>query len=108
MKSDQRKVDSCPGCGKIEYLKDSRKTAGFSTTVAGREFCQEDYYIRNCADCGLLFRDPIPCEEELAQYYQLLDFRKWEFQGFYPTERAVLSELRRCPKGSRFLDVGCS
>jgi 2-polyprenyl-3-methyl-5-hydroxy-6-metoxy-1,4-benzoquinol methylase len=77
--------------------------------VAGDEtFVQPDYSVRECDECGLLFRTPILSPDDLKRYYAKTDFRGWEIDGFYPTERCVLEILRQLPSRSMILDFGCS
>lgn len=77
--------------------------------VAGDEtFEQPNYAIRECTNCGLLFRDRTLAQSDLDRYYAKTDFRKWEVAKYYPAERCVLEILRALPRGSRILDIGCS
>jgi SAM-dependent methyltransferase len=76
---------------------------------AGDEtFSQPDYFVKECDECGLLFRTPTLSPAELDRYYAKFDFRAWEHPGFHPTERAVLEILRAMPPDSAVLDFGCS
>lgn len=77
--------------------------------VAGDErFTQSDYFVRECGQCGLLYRTPTLSQSDLERYYAKTDFRKWEIAGYFPTECRVLKILRALPKSSRILDFGCS
>ena len=72
------------------------------------EFVQEPYSVRECANCGLLYRDRTLSAERFEAYYAAVDFSKWEIPGLFPTECYVLSILKKLPAGSRILDFGCS
>ena len=77
--------------------------------VAGDEtFVQPDYFVRECGNCGLLFRTPTLSPSALERYYAKINFREWEITGFFPPERRVLRILRKVPSGSAILDFGCS
>jgi SAM-dependent methyltransferase len=76
--------------------------------IAGRKFQQSDYFVRECLNCGLLYRTPTLSDDALADYYTLVSFQRWEAGHYHPIERAVLSVLKSLPPGSRILDYGCS
>ncbi len=106
--SENVAVVSCPGCGSAEFKATGPEAPGFFTEVAGRRFQQSDYFVRECLNCGLLYRTPTLSDDTLADYYALVSFQKWEASYYHPTERAVLSVLKSLPRGSRILDYGCS
>jgi len=81
---------------------------GLSVAVAGREFEQPPYSVRECSACGLLYRSTTLSAQELDDYYGLVDSSKWEYGGMWPTERAAISLLQRLPHGAKILDFGCS
>jgi SAM-dependent methyltransferase len=101
-------VIACPACGSTSYESTGGEAPGFSTVVDGEEFVQPEYSVRECENCGLLYRDQTLSQDDFSRYYAKADFRQWERSGFYPTERCVLKILRQLPKGSRILDYGCS
>jgi SAM-dependent methyltransferase len=103
-----RKPDACPGCESAQYVATGSRTPGFSTSIGGQEFTQPAYFVRECVECGLLYRTNPLSAETLSKYYSLVDFHKWEISGFYPPERFVISILRRLPPGTPVLDFGCS
>jgi SAM-dependent methyltransferase len=103
-----RAVLACPACGSVDHKETGAEAAGFRTSVAGRTFEQDPYFVRECSCCGLLYRTRALAPGKLDEYYSLVDFRKWETPGHYPTERCALSILRTLPRGSRILDFGCS
>ena len=101
-------VRVCPACGAVSSRETGACAPGFSVLIGTHEFQQRDYVVRECCDCGLLFRTPIPTPQVLSAYYSEVDFRKWEIPGHCPPERAALAVLRRLPQGSNLLDFGCS
>jgi len=106
--SATRTVAKCPACGSISYHSTGPVAPGFAASVRGETFVQPDYAVRECSDCGLLYRDRTFSQEDLDRYYGKVDFRKWDFSDYHPTERRVLEILRQLPKTSRILDFGCS
>jgi SAM-dependent methyltransferase len=100
-------VEECPSCSSGSFTIVGHAT-GLTLTIAGREFAQPEYVIRSCSRCSLLYRTPNLIDEELSEYYDLVDYRKWETAGFFPTERRIHHRLRRLRKGARILDFGCS
>jgi SAM-dependent methyltransferase len=90
------------------YKSTGPEALGFSAVAGDEEFRQEHYSIRECENCGLLYRTPTLSPADLDRYYAKTDFRQWEIAGYYPTERSVLEILRTIPRGSRILDFGCS
>ena len=100
--------DHCPACGAVDYEIVGPPGAGFAAEAGGRHFWQPDYQARRCRCCSLLFKSAIASLDQLDDYYQRVDFRKWEIPGLYPTERRVLGLLNALPIGSRILDFGCS
>jgi SAM-dependent methyltransferase len=101
-------VIACSACGSTSCESTGGEAPGFSTVVDGEEFVQPEYSVRECENCGLLYRDRTLSPDNFNRYYAKADFRRWEVAGFYPTERCVLKILRQLPKGSRILDYGCS
>jgi len=106
--ADNVAIESCPGCGAAEFKATGPEAAGFGIEIAGRKFEQWNYFVRECSNCGLLYRTPTLGEVTLAEYYAHVSFRKWEATKLHPIEREVLSVLKALPPGSRILDYGCS
>src|SRR4051794_30839166 len=98
----------CPACGSTSSEQIGSMAPGFTMTAADEVFSQPDYSIRECKNCGLLFRTPTLSEAELARYYARTDFHRWDLAGFFPTERGALALLKQLPNGSAILDFGCS
>lgn len=107
MTSSTIAVTSCPAC-RSSAFSDAGRAAGLTCRLGERDFIQPEYVVRECSDCGLLYRTPNLSAEELGAYYALVDYRKWEVPGFFPTERAIHQRLRRRTVGARLLDFGCS
>lgn len=101
-------VDACPSCGSRSCKSDDTEAPGFSETCGDREITQLPYVIRECLHCGLLYKNPTLCAADAEELYKQIDFRDWETDGLYPTERAVLGVLRELPPGKQILDFGCS
>ena len=102
------KHEFCPACESTSSRATGPEAPGFSVVVAGETFAQSSYSVRECTDCGLLYRDRPLRQNDLDRYYAKTDFRQWDFAGYHPTERCVLEILRKLPPGSRILDFGCS
>jgi len=104
-----KKVDLiCPGCGSTTHRETGPLVPGFLFSAGSESFQQPDYVIRECLNCFLLFKSATPSAEAFTRFYSLTDFRRWETNGFYPTEREILRVLRKLPPGSSILDFGCS
>jgi SAM-dependent methyltransferase len=101
-------LTTCPACGSGEAASTGPESSGFSVSIEGREFIQPPYVIRECKNCGLLYRSVRLSDPTFEAYYLLKDFRSWEIQGLFPTERVALSVLRSIPSGAAVLDFGCS
>jgi SAM-dependent methyltransferase len=100
-------VNECPACGSRDFSQ-AGSAPGLTCRLGVRDFVQPDYVIKICSACGLVYRNPNLSPEELGVYYSLVDYRKWEVPGFFPTERAAHKRLRQLPCGARLLDFGCS
>ena len=107
MTSSTIAVTACPACQSGAFLETGR-ASGLTCRLGERDFIQPEYVVRECSDCGLLYRTPNLSAEELGAYYALVDYRKWEVPGFFPTERAIHQRLRQRAPGARILDFGCS
>ena len=103
-----RTIDKCPACGSREYKITGPAAPPIHTSVGEASFEQPEYFIDECAQCGLLYRDRTLSSAEFQRYYSFVPAAKWEIEGYYPTETAVLSLLSELPAGSRILDFGCS
>jgi SAM-dependent methyltransferase len=103
-----REVPVCPACGSSDYAGQETHGSGFSVIVSNKTFKQPSYVVRECLNCGLLYRSRTLLPPDLERYYARVDFRKWETSDCYPTEARVLSMLRTLSQGSRILDYGCS
>jgi SAM-dependent methyltransferase len=101
-------ITLCPACGSREASGQETAGTAMIERAGDKEFVQPSYQIRCCGTCGLYYKTVTLSPGELADYYRLVDFRKWETTGYFPTERATLEFLRGFPSGSRILDFGCS
>jgi SAM-dependent methyltransferase len=101
-------VNVCPGCGNPDFELAPGRGQSFDTEVKGRVFRQPDYVIKRCVTCDLCYKSQILDDAGRAEYYQQIDFAKWDYDGLFPSERAVLKILFELPPGSRVLDYGCS
>ncbi len=101
-------VGKCPGCKSESFKPTGPEAPEVLVSLNQRSFLQPAYFIRECAECGLLYRSVTLSEEALSDYYRNTNFRKWITPGYYPTELAALSLLRKLPKGAKILDFGCS
>lgn len=101
-------VERCPGCGESEHRRASGRAPGFDETAGTRSFSQPPYEVRECNRCGLYYKSDIWTEEEETQYYELQDYARWECEGLFPTENAMLEVVGKLPAGSAVLDFGCS
>lgn len=66
-----------------------------------------EYALVRCAECGVMFTDPMPTDEALAAFYgaAYFDFERYKFEG---RGRAFARRyLAGRPRG-HFLDVGCA
>src|SRR5208337_404762 len=101
-------VEVCPSCGATGFMATGPEASGLEANCGGEIFQQPPYSVRECSSCGLLYKDNTTSPAELDEYYAVVDFRKWEIPGLFPTERAALAVLRKLPHGARILDFGCS
>ena len=98
----------CPACGSQDHDLNVSESPALGVRVGGREFLQPAYGVHCCSNCGLYYKTTVLDPAELSDYYQKVDFRKWETAGYFPTERKALAFLRTLPKKSVILDYGCS
>lgn len=103
-----REVKACPCCESSDYTATGDIAPGFDCVTKSLRVTQPDYLIRECSNCGLLYRTPALAPDALSRYYEQADYTKWEIADFFPTERAVHQQLQRLPLGARVLDFGCS
>jgi len=103
-----RTIPRCPACHGTDAPPVGAAAEGFDTIVAGRGFHQPPYRVRGCVSCGLYFKSVTLAPAELEAYYAALDSAPFEYDGDFPTDRAVVQRLRALPDGSRVLDYGCS
>jgi SAM-dependent methyltransferase len=99
---------ACPTCGSTSSISTGPEAPQFAMVAGDETFVQPDYFVRECGNCGLLFRTPTLSQSTLDRYYAKMDFREWEIDGFFPTERGVLKILHDVSPGSAILDFGCS
>ncbi len=61
-----------------------------------------------CRHCHLIYRDPIPTDDELLRAYTAIPVDSWQVPAPPPYFPIVESAIRsRFPNGGRILDVGC-
>ncbi len=99
---------SCPACNSSGFSPTGGEAPGFPIRIGESSFVQQPYSVLECIECGLLYKNQTLSTAEFSDYYALVDFRKWETEGLYPTERAVLDNLKKLKQGSKILDIGCS
>jgi 2-polyprenyl-3-methyl-5-hydroxy-6-metoxy-1,4-benzoquinol methylase len=102
------KVQCCIGCGSDNFKLKGGRGLPVEIVLDDRVFQQPEYRIHQCRDCGLVYKSDVLDRAGLANYYEAIDFSKWEADDLYPTERAVVDVLAALPPGSRILDYGCS
>lgn len=98
----------CPGCGARASAAKVGEAVAFEQLAGGTTFLQPDYCIYDCANCGLLFKHPLPSPQMLDEYYKKVDYKRWHYDQFFPTERHILGLLESLLPGSSVLDFGCS
>jgi SAM-dependent methyltransferase len=101
-------ITCCIGCGGRDFTSSHYAGLPVEVSINGKVFTQPEYYIRRCVLCGLAYKSEILSPAQLREYYDEVDYSKWETEGLYPTELAILKTLTRLPQGSRILDYGCS
>ena len=103
-----RAVRECPACSAAAYEEVGARATSFEMSVAGQVFRQPEYTIRRCARCDLYYKSHTLSEPQLDAYYAVLDSAPFEYDGDFPTDRAVARMLGKLRPGSRVLDFGCS
>lgn len=74
-----------------------------------------DYYVTHCNNCGMIFSDGIPTQDEINQYYS----NRSRYDHSHRDGKQSDSDIKRLnslaefimlhvPKDARILDVGCS
>ena len=101
-------VGVCPACGSANGCNTGSNAPGFSERAGDNEFVQPPYKVLECPTCGLLYKTNTLTPAQFNDYYSAADFRKWEIEGFFPTERILLQQLGSLPAGAIILDYGCS
>ena len=104
-------IESCPLCGSKHLER--------SFTCVDHCASGEMFHLHSCADCGFLFTQDAPVEEEMGRYYETADYishtdtRKGLVNRLYHRVRkhmlkhkADLVETAACRKTGRLLDVG--
>lgn len=101
-------ISSCPGCKSNEFNFVGNIGKSIRITLDGQTFCQPDYQIKHCKNCGLYYKSNTVDNFELERYYSKADFLRYEHKVFFPTENAIIEILKKLPDGSNVLDYGCS
>ena len=86
----------CPVCG-------ASATAPFGT--------KDGHGLARCCECGALFVDPMPSDDELAAFYDRYGkTRQYQAKVRSKVRRARrrIRRLKRLTPGRRFIDVGCN
>ena len=98
-----------PGAGDVE----ARRCQACGGTACGHAIAHDGMDLYRCADCGLIFLDPMPTPDELAAIYD--DPYDGATTSYFAKvgkklrrSRGRVRQLRRYVRGGRFLDVGCS
>jgi SAM-dependent methyltransferase len=101
-------IDKCPGCNSDENQVSLGESESLTIQVNGRCFCQPSYHINCCNQCGLRYKSEGLSSSELFEYYQNIDFEKWDSEKLFPTEHIIIDALKKLPPNSKILDYGCS
>ena len=64
--------------------------------------------IQECSQCGLLFKSHTLTAGVLSDYYSDLNFAPFEGEYDFPTDAALLAQLKQVRANGRILDYGCS
>jgi len=106
----QIKIKNCPICGSTHYVS-KIQTTDYSVS-------KESFNISQCQDCGLLFTNPRPVDEDLGRYYKSVNYISHTNQtsGLFGKTYQILRKWsikkkfglvgRYSSKGS-LLDYGC-
>jgi len=99
-------ISSCIYCGSVN------STFFFDAT----DIFGNDYQLRRCADCGVIFLSPFPSEELLKQAYDQSYYGPTKKKFIFPLVEQAADYFRRrragkvvnlVPKHARILDIGC-
>ena len=101
-------VNTCPGCKSNEFNFVGNRGTSIYVTIEEETFCQPEYQIKHCKNCGLYYKSDTIDFSKLEKYYSKADFLRYEYKTFFPTERAIIEVLKKLPDGSNILDYGCS
>jgi 2-polyprenyl-3-methyl-5-hydroxy-6-metoxy-1,4-benzoquinol methylase len=98
----------CIGCGSGQFKVIGGLGLPVDVIVNDKVFQQPEYRTKLCDDCGLIYKSHILNISDLEEYYEEIDYSKWEADALYPTEQAIVDILSKLPEGSKILDYGCS
>lgn len=101
-------MSTCPACGSANGRGTGGEVRGFPERAGDAEFVQPPYKVLECPTCGLLYKTRTLTPTQFNDYYSKADFRRWETEGFFPTERILLRQLASLPASTMILDYGCS
>jgi SAM-dependent methyltransferase len=107
-----QKTRDCPICGSKE--KNQVHHQLFSSFSEGSLF--EGYWVVSCNDCGFIYADDIPSQEEFDIYYKEMSKYENEYLGgnssasAIHTYKAIVEASKRFipDKNARILDIGCA
>jgi len=102
------RLPECPACG-------SKKIAAFRTGVDYHYGIEGEYSTDRCANCGLVFLNPMPTVAELARFYpdDYYSYQPPELETGWKRGLAEFVGLRKqtylpsFPSPGRALDLGC-
>lgn len=82
--------------------------AAFPCAGTDLDLTHPGYTILECEGCGLVFKSHTLSAKALDRFYDSLDYAPFDTDYGFPTDKCLLSILRKLPVGSRVLDFGCS
>lgn len=101
-------MTQCPICS-------SSDTSSWSDWCWQMPFSKRDFHYRNCSDCGTVFCDPLPTEQELKSYYR--DFYNYDWfekrlplkkiQAMHRWQRLQKLFVKYSVTPGSLLDTGC-
>lgn len=65
------------------------------------------FYYKKCKDCGLVFIDPIPSQDDYTKMYASDYHNKFYFKDFIPDQSHWYHLFEQYSKGKNILDYGC-
>ena len=101
-------INVCPSCNCQEYSLIGQLGTAINVVIDNDIFCQPDYRVRSCLNCGLYYKSSFMDEQSLLKYYLKIDPLKWESHNLYPTEKKIIELILKLDIGSKILDFGCS